>query len=663
MTTGIGNKWNEEVHQITDGLVTDTPAELSDKGAAFDISWWDFLNRRLVRALGRLRRLILPGAGNVIVNGTFDTVLTPWATTGAVWSVYSGAALLLIHFFGEGTIREDAVVPANVEHALTYDATTTNGSGGIGYIKIGSTSGGSDLLKEVRLDQVTQPLRVTSPTNMVSITYRWTQQLHIGPPPTFIPIEGPYAFSLDNVVLFATSSVRGMHMWFKKDRTQQMIIHTNDKVYKTSDFFNFQLLASGLTATKRDFVSYAPVNPDDKLLITDGVDVPKESNGTTYAALALPTNVTNARFVFRIKERTILVSVLESGTWERCRFWWAEEGVYNAWAVTNGAGFLDYVEGGGEIVMAVQYNDALVLFKKNRVGVVYWTGDINVPFRIQDFPEVPTTMFPGSCAVTPFGVLYIADDGLRLFNLTSSLPIAEKAYLDLTAIDISQKDAVISAWDKRRKRYLLGVPKVGDTDVTRVWAVHYGQKEETKEARIFKRDQSVSCFGFFTRSTPLTLATLNATLNQVPLALNDPLILGSANPLVSGDYAGVVYEHELTSDDNGQAVVSTIELGPYPKDPETQALLDKRLMEIRIRIDDWPASQLDVYVRATHVTDYTLVKSFILTDDRKSQTLIAPVDLSGEQFFVKLVDQSRYGACKPYSLALYGTHTGAPRRQ
>ena len=268
--------------------------------------------------------------------------------------------------------------------------------------------------------------------------------------------------------------------------------------------------------------------------------------------------------------------------------------------------------------------------------------------------------------MTPFGVLYLADDGLRLFNLSSSLPIAEEAYLDLTAIEIQNRGAVVCAWDRRRKRYLMAVPDIGETTNTKVWELHYGERDNVRQsANLYKRLQDVSCFGFYQRTEAWTFEDVpdSMTFQDIPLSFDDPTLLSSYASMISGDYTGLVHEHEFTCQDRGETVEAFIELGPYPKDPAIQALTDKRLKEIRMRVHGWPNSTMKVYVRPTHEEDYILVQTVDMSVYIKGDTAIVPVDLTGEQFFIKLVDDSELSSTRVYMLGIYGSHTGAPRRQ
>ena len=82
----------------------------------------------------------------------------------------------------------------------------------------------------------------------------------------------------------------------------------------------------------------------------------------------------------------------------------------------------------------------------------------------------------------------------------------------------------------------------------------------------------MAVFGFFHLTDPLGFDSLSSGFDDTPLIFDDPTILAAHLVLVSGDYSGYVYEHELTSHDNGVAIEASIELGPYPKDPAARQI-------------------------------------------------------------------------------------------
>src|SRR5262247_1249473 len=115
---------------------------------------------------------------------------------------------------------------------------------------------------------------------------------------------------LRRATLAGSGAVRGMFHWLRKSSAlDQMIVHTTDRAFRTLDFISFLEITSGLTGTKRNFVDYAAVGLDDKLLWADHVDVPKQYDGSLVSNLTLPATVTNARLIKSWKRRTFLFDV------------------------------------------------------------------------------------------------------------------------------------------------------------------------------------------------------------------------------------------------------------------------------------------------------------------------------------------------------------------
>jgi hypothetical protein len=472
-------------------------------------------------------------------------------------------------------------------------------------------------------------------------------------------------------------SVRGIYYW-RRTAGEQLVIHTTDRMFTTTDLITFTQRVAGLTGGAQDFIDYAPVDPDDKLLMTDHVDVPKEFDGTTVSNLTLPTGVTNARHVKFFKQRTLLFDVTEGGSRRKNRIWWSEDptvGVaptYNKWNTANGAGFVDYSTGGDQIVRVVLFNDTVVMFKNERIGVLSFTGGTAV-WSITDFAEAGGTVFPWSVDVTSRGVVYLSYDGIRLFDGGRVVPIevgtefpsrgvTPQAGLHIAAVAADKRGAVVGLWDSRRQRYLLAVSAPGAVSNDRVWDIRFVTDNKT---RVYRRSQALTMLGTFYRSTPLTFATMPAgtTFQQVASSFNDSVIIGALPVLVSGDSSGRIAELEFTTDDLGAAKTAFVEYGPLPKDPMVVAALDKRLKEVRVRTHKHANTSVTVKVRPVHSESFVTLPTVIDATKPDRDTLVAQAgDLAGEQFWIRLEESSQFGAPHIYSLSLRGTHSGAPRR-
>jgi len=462
-------------------------------------------------------------------------------------------------------------------------------------------------------------------------------------------------------------AVRGLYFWFRKAQPNLLIVTTTDRVFKTSDLATFTQIASGLIGTKRDIHSFATVIPTDRVLLTDGVDPVKETDGTTVTNLTVPGTVTLARIVKFFKRRTILIDVVDSGTRERVRYYWSESpvaGGYNAWALGGGAGNAEYADGGSTILNAIDFNDSLVMFKENRLGVLQATGQEAVPFSLQDFAEAPGTLFRFSPAVSPRGVLYLAYDGVRLFDGKTSILVTSQGGTKISSIAADQRDAVAGLWDGRTQRYIVSVPEPGQTDNSLIREFHFDVQRGQLDAEIYGKHMQTSALAHFFRTTPLDFSSLPATFQQVAVAFSDPEIISAWPVIVSGDYSGHVFEHEITTDDDGLAVTASITLGPFPKDPLISTHLDKRLREIRLRGRMFANTTLTVKARPIQSETWTTfpqVIDFSQGADRTTHQVDGD-GISGEQFFVQLVNAQQFGSPRLTGMTLYGSHTSAFRR-
>jgi len=463
-------------------------------------------------------------------------------------------------------------------------------------------------------------------------------------------------------------AIRGLFFYHLHGAPEEnvLIVHTTDRVFTTKDLNNFVQRQGSLSGGSRDIVSYTVVTiPTQKrVLWVDGIDSPKEMDPTTFSIvnLTLPVNVTNARIVRFFKSRTLLINVVEDGSAEASRIWSSSPITYNDWDSANGAGTNEYAEGGGHIVQAVEFNDAMVLFKESRIGAMQHTGDELFPFRIQDFPEVPGTHFPNSPVVTPRGILYLAYDGVRLFDGQRSILISGQVGFDIAGVAANQRDAVVGKWDLRLQRYLLAMPEPGGANNNLVWQFNFSTNEAQllNQGQLYKKRQPISVFGEFTRDSPFTLEDLPVQLQQVPFELGDPILSGAYPVLLSGNFSGGLFEQELLTDDDGIPINAWVEFGPYPKDPMITVHVGKVLTWLRFRGRFTPGSSMTVKIRPVHEDVWRTLPSLIQVMKDRFTVKLDGAGIQGEQFFVRLEDSGQYSWSRVYSMTLFGTHTGAP---
>jgi len=468
------------------------------------------------------------------------------------------------------------------------------------------------------------------------------------------------------------SAVRGIHYyWGPSNAEDFLLIHTLSNVFKTRDLVAYQNIYGFVDPpipTKRDAVSYATITIPTarRVLWTDGVRPPVEHDPATgvNVNMTLPTGVTQAKIVRFFKARTLLIDVVESGVRQGQRIWHSVPFTYNNWSTIDGAGTDEYAEGGGHVVQALEFNDAMVLFKEHRIGAIQATGDELFPFRVQDFPEVPGTIFPNSPVVTPRGILYLAYDGVRLFDGQRSILISGQAGFDVAAVAADQRDAVVGHWDLRLQRYLLAQPKPGSSDNDTLWEFHFATNEAQllNQGQLYKRRQTIARTGEFLRRSPLRCRDLPVLCKRVPFTCTDPEMSGAFPAFISGDYTGGFFEQEMLTDDDGRPLTAVVELGPYPKDPMVTNHLGKAVTDIKFRGRFTKNSLMTVEVRPTHTQEWVPLPEVVEFNTDRYSVTISGDGIEGEQFFVRLTDSGQFSWTRVYSLVIFGTHSGAAWR-
>ena len=71
----------------------------------------------------------------------------------------------------------------------------------------------------------------------------------------------------------------------------------------------------------------------------------------------------------------------------------------------------------------VVWNGSLYIFTSSALYQIVGTN----PFTFRKVYGAPGTLWPDSVVPTPYGIVYLAHDSLRLFNGALSLPFAQEA--------------------------------------------------------------------------------------------------------------------------------------------------------------------------------------------------------------------------------------------
>lgn len=389
--------------------------------------------------------------------------------------------------------------------------------------------------------------------------------------------DGILEASLGRTELFEGVTVSGAVTtiidWHKLDGSNIVIVCTTADIYVVNfapkTFTSIKPAAYTITGTRAWSWNYATIA--DKLVLTNGDDAPLEWNGVdaTMALLTLPTDVTKPKFLLWWKNRLHLFNLLDGGNNKPFRHWWSELGVYNAWSALNGAGFLDYSGGGEPINGAAALENIVLLLKQSRATVISHTGISTSPFASRDLESVRGTYAPFSIQVTSAGVIYLAVDGLRLWDGVQSKLVS--GHVDaFSNIPITTLAKATSVLDNVFKRYLLALPSVIGGNNDTLWNVLY-QFYPAERMEFSKRQyvagSEVRTLGKFVRSEDFTWQTFNVNLKwkNVTVAWNDPSVVGEFEEIMAGGYAGQVWSFENDSTDLGAAVPMLWESGTLPR--------------------------------------------------------------------------------------------------
>lgn len=208
-------------------------------------------------------------------------------------------------------------------------------------------------------------------------------------------------------------------------------------------------------------------------LATNGTDLPFQwagsGNGAVIAGIAgggsAPT-ITKAKFVKTFQNYTILANVVESGTSYFSRFYWSAIKSISSW---DAADFIDVSLDDGQTITGLKVlGDRLVVFKERSIHVVTFTGDADIPFTVQKSNSDVGCINHFSIQEANNGLIFLATDGLYIFDGNNSYKISDKVTTTLLGLATNRFNVACSMYQHNKNRYWLSLTTSGGSSNNRV---------------------------------------------------------------------------------------------------------------------------------------------------------------------------------------------------
>lgn len=161
--------------------------------------------------------------------------------------------------------------------------------------------------------------------------------------------------------------------------------------------------------------------------------------------------------------------------------WNAANGLYNDWTgIGSGAELMlaDVGESDQIVAFLPVGLDALAMLMRKSLWVGYPTSDYLRPADPRLRVASLGCVAKDTAKVTPYGVAFLSDEGVGLFNLTDVQIISEQINGELLPLDYNQIDRYTAAYSPVLGRYILCTPEG-------VWIYEFPNK--TRRGRWFKR--------------------------------------------------------------------------------------------------------------------------------------------------------------------------------
>lgn len=237
----------------------------------------------------------------------------------------------------------------------------------------------------------------------------------------------------------------------------------------------------------------------------------------TFTSFGASITLTKAKTIAQFNNYLFLGNCVVSGTTHKSRIVWCNLKDDLTWLATS---FIDIAKDDGqEIIKITVLGDRLVVFKTRSIYNVFFTGDADIPFTVQESGSNVGTIAQFSVKEIENGLVFLSYDGFYYYDANNSYKLSLQIQTTLLGYNQSRFSQCHSMIQKNKNRYFCSFPSAGQTnnDIVVVW------------------DWQLNAFSLYTGIAASTMATVyNSAIDE---------------RIYFGDYSGFVYRMDTGSDD------------------------------------------------------------------------------------------------------------------
>lgn len=176
----------------------------------------------------------------------------------------------------------------------------------------------------------------------------------------------------------------------------------------------------------------------------------------TATSLTCVTGLTGAKFTKKYQNYLFLANVTVSGVKYDSRIYWSDLLSISSWQAYN---YIDIAKNDGDEISGIkELGDRLVVYKRNSIYLVIFTGDADIPFVVQKSNSAVGCCAPFSIQVVENGHVFCAYDGIYYFDGSNSYKASDRITDTFLGANFSQITESTSLYQQVKNRYLLSVP-------------------------------------------------------------------------------------------------------------------------------------------------------------------------------------------------------------
>jgi hypothetical protein len=329
-----------------------------------------------------------------------------------------------------------------------------------------------------------------------------------------------------------------------------------DKIerYNTGTSAWVDITGTDLTGTTSDLIDTAvPVLSGKRILcITNGIDAIRKWTATGNTA-ALGGTPPVAKFIQEYKTYLVCAHIL-GGTDIAQRVQWCDTGDPETWDSGN-SGAVDLVEDGEDITGLNIFGDYVAVHKTTSIylGALVSSNDI---FRFDRRSVGKGTIANHTIVNLPTGEqIYLADDGIRLFNGVSS-PFVSSSVNDEIRDELN-KSYAYKSWAvlvSEKDEVWIAVPLGSQTTPDTIYKYNYVTQKLYKDTR----SGITAAWRAVTASSSQTWDDIVGSWDAQTWRWNDAFVNESFTDIFLGSSAGLAYRVDNTSKNDGAGAINAI---------------------------------------------------------------------------------------------------------